>query len=367
MSKKSLTVFFSYSHADEDLRDKLAEHLSSLKRNKVIDAWHDRQIPAGTQWAKAIDDNLNKADIILLLISSKFLASEYCSDIEVKQAMERHKSNEARVIPIILRACDWSDEEFGALQALPKNAHPVTSWANQDEAFFDIVKGIKRAILDLKDSTTVPVALPNPTVRNFVHFADFNSKSPSAPTVSVPVPEVKKNPVELLSAKGIDYRELEKLLKDKQWYEADQLTDKLMLKASGREIQRYIDPKSIKEFPCEDLQTIDRLWVHYSNGLYGFSVQKDIYVECGGKLDFSYPIDETWEKFCDRTAWKGERTGWNKEGINGWIPYPDKFFKNHLMNVKGHLPFSMTLMSYPRWWICRGVWNFFSRIQTCEV
>ena len=91
MSKKSFTLFFSYSHADEDLRDNLAEHLSSLKRNKVIDAWHDRKIPAGTKWAKAIDDNLNKADIILLLISSKFLASEYCSDIEVKQAMERHK------------------------------------------------------------------------------------------------------------------------------------------------------------------------------------------------------------------------------------------------------------------------------------
>ena len=163
-----------------------------------------------------------------------------------------------------------------------------------------------------------------------MHFADFNSKSPSAPTVSVPVPEVKKNPVELLSAKGIDYRELEKLLKDKQWYEADQLTDKLMLKASGREIQRYIDPKSIKEFPCEDLQTIDRLWVHYSNGLYGFSVQKDIYVECGGKLDFSYPSDETWEKFCARTAWKDE---------GEYVEYPKPFLTdNRYRSREGHLP-----------------------------
>ena len=105
MSKKSFTLFFSYSHADEDLRDNLAEHLSSLKRNKVIDAWHDRKIPAGTKWAKAIDDNLNKADIILLLISSKFLASEYCSDdaeFESCQVVEFHNTVFSHSVHILL-------------------------------------------------------------------------------------------------------------------------------------------------------------------------------------------------------------------------------------------------------------------------
>jgi hypothetical protein len=140
---------------------------------------------------------------------------------------------------------------------------------------------------------------------------------------------VKSKAPQLRSAKGIDYRELEKLLKDKQWYEADQLTYKLMLKASEREKEGWINSDSIKNFPCEDLQTIDRLWLHYSNGLYGFSVQKDIYVECGGKLNFSYPSDETWNKFCDRTAWKSE---------GKWVDYPDQFFKNNFMNVRGHLP-----------------------------
>lgn len=354
MSKKSFTLFFSYSHADEDLRDNLAEHLSSLKRNKVIDAWHDRKIPAGTKWAKAIDDNLNKADIILLLISSKFLASEYCSDIEVKQAMERHKSNEARVIPIILKACDWSDEEFGSLQALPKNAHPVTSWSNQDEAFLDIVKGIKRAISDLKDSVAAPVSPPTPTVQNVTPI-EPTIKSPSAPPVTVP--EVKKNPVELVSAKGIDYRELEKLLKAKEWQNADERTARHILKAANRESLGWLDSISIKAFPCEDLRTIDHLWVHYSNGLYGFSIQKQIFVECGGTLDFRYPSRDTWDEFCDRIAWKKNAKH---------ISYPEQFFENSFMCIKGHLPNRGFLMETNSEELqSQYMDDFLSRIQFC--
>lgn len=138
--------------------------------------------------------------------------------------------------------------------------------------------------------------------------------------------------IELRSAKGIDYSELDKLLENKQWYEADKLTNKLMLRASGREKEGWIDLENIKKFPCEDLHTIDHLWVRYSNGLYSFSIQKDIYVECGGKLDFSYPSDETWEKFCDRTAWKSE---------GKWVHYPNQFFNNNFMRVKGHLPWEV--------------------------
>ncbi|MFN7715161.1 MAG: GUN4 domain-containing protein [Pseudanabaenaceae cyanobacterium] len=143
--------------------------------------------------------------------------------------------------------------------------------------------------------------------------------------------QVTSQPHELTlkSAKNIDYRELEQLLKTKQWYEADQLTYRLMLKAAGREKECWFDLDSIKNFPCADLQTIDQLWVHYSNGLYGFSVQKQIYVECGGKLDFSAPGSETWEKFCNRTAWKSEGES---------VDYPDQFFNNNFMSVKGHLP-----------------------------
>ncbi|MBD2175481.1 GUN4 domain-containing protein [Pseudanabaena sp. FACHB-1998] len=223
-------------------------------------------------------------------------------------------------------------------------------------------------------------------------ISDQGSKTPSVSSISPPAvpkelqrdisrttlqmslePEVTNNLVNLLSTKGIDYCELENLLKNKQWYEADKLTDRLMLKASGREKERWIDLDSIKNFPCEDLQTIDRLWVHYSNGLYGFSVQKKIYVECGGKLNFSNPIfnSEPWKRFCDRTAWKSE---------GRWVEYHQPFFKENFMCVKGHLPFyrgcgnAKGLDFYGFHFVGEinrmGGWvgiYFFSRIETCEV
>ena len=149
MSDTAIEVFFSYAHKDEDLKDELVKHLSILKRSGVIRDWHDRQITAGTEWAGAIDEHLESARVILLLISSNFLASDYCYDLELKRALERHEAGEARVIPIILKAVDWQGASFGKLQALPKDAKPITSWTNQDEAFTNVAQGIRRAVTEL--------------------------------------------------------------------------------------------------------------------------------------------------------------------------------------------------------------------------
>ncbi|MEH2207256.1 MAG: toll/interleukin-1 receptor domain-containing protein [Nostoc sp.] len=148
----AVKVFFSYSHKDEELRDELATHLSMMKRQGVIEAWHDREITAGSEWANAIDDNLELADIILLLVSANFLASDYCYDKEMTRAMERHETREARVIPIILKPSDWNGAPFGKLQALPKNAKPVTTWPDQDEAFLNVAQGIRRVVEDIAKS-----------------------------------------------------------------------------------------------------------------------------------------------------------------------------------------------------------------------
>ena len=95
----SIELFFSYSHKDETLRDKLANHLKLLERQGVISAWYDRDLTAGTEWAGQIDKHLESAQVILLLISADFLASDYCYDMELKRAMELHELGEARVIP----------------------------------------------------------------------------------------------------------------------------------------------------------------------------------------------------------------------------------------------------------------------------
>ena len=143
------TLFFSYSHQDERLRDLLEVHLAALKRQGVISTWHDRRISAGTELGNAIDQNLNEADVILLLISPDFINSDYCYEREMLRAMERHDRLEARVIPIILRPCDWHSLPFGKLLAAPKDGKPVTKWADQDDAFLDIVTAIKDALKEL--------------------------------------------------------------------------------------------------------------------------------------------------------------------------------------------------------------------------
>lgn len=143
------TLFFSYSHQDERLRDQLEVHLAGLKRQRVISTWHDRRIAAGTELGNAIDQNLNEADVILLLVSPDFINSDYCYEREMLRAMERHDLHEARVIPIILRPCDWQGLPFGKLLAAPKDGKPVTKWADQDDAFLNIVTAIKDALKEL--------------------------------------------------------------------------------------------------------------------------------------------------------------------------------------------------------------------------
>jgi hypothetical protein len=139
------SVFFSYSHKDEALRNQLETHLALLKRDGVISTWHDRRLTAGDHIDSGISAQLESADLILLLVSADFLASEYCIGNEMKRALERHHEGKARVIPIILRPCDWKTAPFNGLLALPKDGLPVTKWPDPDDAFLDIVTSIRAA------------------------------------------------------------------------------------------------------------------------------------------------------------------------------------------------------------------------------
>ncbi|MDO8349772.1 MAG: toll/interleukin-1 receptor domain-containing protein [Gallionella sp.] len=147
-------VFISYSHKDELYKDALIEHLSMLKRNHVIDEWHDRKIITGQDWSKEISDNLEQSELILVLVSPSFLASDYCFDIEMKRAVEMHNQGKARLIPIVVRACDWGTTEFAGIQAVPKDAKAITSWSNSDEAWLDAINGIKRLLASFKPLIT---------------------------------------------------------------------------------------------------------------------------------------------------------------------------------------------------------------------
>jgi internalin A len=137
------SIFFSYSHKDEALRDELETHLKLLQRLGVISTWHDRKILPGKEWDGEIDLRLDRAKIILLLVSANFLASDYCWDTEVTRAMERHETGEATVIPIMLQPCEWKGAPFAKLQGLPKNMKPVTKFKNRDQAWAEVARGIR--------------------------------------------------------------------------------------------------------------------------------------------------------------------------------------------------------------------------------
>lgn len=149
-------VFFSYSHKDETLRDQLETQLAALKRQRVIATWHDREIGAGEEFDKVIDGHINAAEIILLLVSPDFLASDYCYEREMLRAMERHELGEAVVIPVILRACDWQGTPFGKLQAAPTDGRPVTQWPDRDQAFLEVARAIRGAAARFSPSPVVP-------------------------------------------------------------------------------------------------------------------------------------------------------------------------------------------------------------------
>jgi len=146
---KALSLFVSYSHADDALKNELMKHLEPLRRLRLIEAWHDRKLKPGEEWDKTISDQLEAADIILLLVSIDFINSPYCYDNELDKALELHEQRKARVVPIILRSCLWTHTPFAKLQALPKDAKAVTAWDDKDAALVNIAEGVKQVAEEL--------------------------------------------------------------------------------------------------------------------------------------------------------------------------------------------------------------------------
>jgi internalin A len=149
---KPLRLFYSYSSKDEEFKLELETHLTLLKRQGKLDTWNMRMIPPGKEWEKVIDENLKIADIIVLLVSADFIASDYCYDIEMKFAMQQHEKKKATVIPIIVRDCDRSEVPFAKLQALPKGAKPIKLWPDRDSAWKDVAETLRKHLESMRPS-----------------------------------------------------------------------------------------------------------------------------------------------------------------------------------------------------------------------
>jgi internalin A len=153
---QAVRLFYSYAHKDESLRNELETHLKLLQRQGRIESWHDRDIEAGDEWKRKIDDNLERADIILLLVSADFIASDYCYEKEMTRALERHEKNEARVIPVIVRDVNWRNAPFAKLQALPKDGLAVTKWPDKDSAWRNVSEGIEKVVSQMRQHHSRP-------------------------------------------------------------------------------------------------------------------------------------------------------------------------------------------------------------------
>jgi tetratricopeptide (TPR) repeat protein len=150
MSGSGLKGFISYSHEDEAFRRALEKHLAPLEREGSIRFWYDGDIGPGQEWSPEIAARLDAADVVLLLISPSFNASEYCYEKELTQALARQRAGTARVLPILLRPCDWEHSAIAALQVLPAGARPVSLWPNADEAYLDVARGVRRVVEEVR-------------------------------------------------------------------------------------------------------------------------------------------------------------------------------------------------------------------------
>jgi serine/threonine protein kinase len=177
--------------------------------------------------------------------------------------------------------------------------------------------------------------LPQPTLGN------WGQRGGVLPTI--PSPQPPPQPVNLISAKGVDYRQLDRLLASGEWKEADEETNKKMREAAGRTKDGWLRREDIDRFPCEDLRTIDQLWVKYSNGRFGFSVQKRIYESLGGTRKYD---DKIWDAFDDRVGWR----------VNTGLYFNDLDLKFNTKAPQGHLPMVF--------WVCLGIGvNYEGRIS----
>jgi internalin A len=151
--RQAVRLFYSYSHKDEGLRNDLETHLKLLQRRGLIDTWQDRKIEAGDEWKRRIDENLERADIILLLVSADFIASDYCYEIEMKRALEREQNGESVVIPVIVRDVNLEDAPFAGLQYLPKDGLPVAKWPDRDSAWRNVSEEIEKVAKIIREKS----------------------------------------------------------------------------------------------------------------------------------------------------------------------------------------------------------------------
>lgn len=272
---RAIEVVYCYSDSDkdEDLRGELEKHLTILKREGLITSWCKKESHAGEEEESQINKHIDTASLILPLISSDFIASDTCYDKQFEKAIERYENAELHLIPVLLRPVDWHDRRrFGNTQPLPTNGVPVTSWSNIDEAFQNITKEIRNVVNEiwLRDQLRI----------------------------------------------NESYNQLRKELAAQEWKKANDTTKSILFRIALKEEIGNLSVEDIKIVPFQDIYAINKLWLEYSNGHFGLSVQKHFLQQ------------SDYESFIKQIGWHVD---------NSWLQYENLQF--NLNAPEGHLPY----------------------------
>jgi hypothetical protein len=202
-SVNPIKIFYCYDHQDGKLREILEKHLVPLRRRRDITTWVDMDIQAGLDWREVSVTHLAEAELILLLLSSDFMASWYSKAEDILRALERHKAGRARVIPILLRPVLWEITPLGILSPLPVNRKPVTLWENQDQAFFEIAQGIELVVQEMLQERHTSAAQQSPSADQATPYA--SGYGPASRTPAPSEPDLAEYTVQLHVARRGEY------------------------------------------------------------------------------------------------------------------------------------------------------------------
>jgi hypothetical protein len=152
VGKGPLKLFLSYAHEDRDLVAELRKHLAPLWHEQIVTDWYDLELMPSDEWDHEILSQLESSDLVLVMISADFLASNYAYGRELRVALNLHDQEQLRLLPVIGRNCKWQNLPFARLQTLPEGAVPISSWQNRDDAFVSVVLGVERVAREILSS-----------------------------------------------------------------------------------------------------------------------------------------------------------------------------------------------------------------------
>ena len=298
-------VFLCHNSEDKEAVIDIAEQLERSGLRPWLDEW---ELRPGLSWQYALEQQISKIATAAVFVGESGLGP--WQKQEIYAFLNEFVSRGCPVIPVILANAPKRDE----LPIFLKS----NTWVDFRRQRPDPMERLIWGITGKKPSRQqVQTARESRAERH-------KPKDSRSKTVQVEPPRPSPAEVELISAVGVDYVKLRDLLTAGKWKEADEETRHVMLVVAKREKEGWLDPASIENFPCEDLKTIDQLWVQHSNGRFGFSVQKKIWEEVGGRSEADYDV---WCRFCDRIQWR----------LKGkWVSYTDLTFRTS--DPIGHLP-----------------------------